>query len=204
MEIELKDVKKITDTKYLNMYCAKYSINGEETDYFIASRRPIENLAVQKAGKITADVVRIVPYYKINNEIFVVLTREFRFPLNDYIYSIPAGNIDKGESPEDAVAREVLEEIGAKTLSTHLLATPAYSSVGMTDECLTCYSAEVELTGTQHLDSGEIIEYFSIPFKDIPRFTTSEMHDFQAKLILQFFYYNTLENTRQKQIDLGK
>ena len=40
----------------------------------------------------------------------VLLEREFRYPLNSWCVSLPAGLIDAGESLEEAVARELSEE----------------------------------------------------------------------------------------------
>ena len=196
MEIKLIDINKVTDTKYLNLYSCKYQKDNDIIDYYIASRRKIENLSANNAGKIHTDVVRIVPYFFKDNELFVVLTKEFRYPLNSYVYSIPAGLIDQGETQEDAVKREVFEEIGGEVLSTKLLAGPSYASVGLTDEMLVSYMAEINLTNTQNLDGNEIIEYFVMPFKDIKRFADEKVYDFQAKVLLYLFYYEMLPNNK--------
>jgi 8-oxo-dGTP pyrophosphatase MutT (NUDIX family) len=42
----------------------------------------------------------------------IVLARQFRPPLQRQTLEMPAGGIESGESPEDAVAREVQEETG--------------------------------------------------------------------------------------------
>lgn len=196
MDIKLIDVNKVTDTKYLNLYACKYQKENDIVDYYVASRRKIENLSANNAGKIHTDVVRIVPYFFKDNELFVVLTKEFRYPLNSYVYSIPAGLIDQGETQEDAVKREVFEEIGGEVLSTKLLAGPSYASVGLTDEMLVSYMAEINLTNTQNLDGNEVIEYFVMPFKDIKRFADEEVYDFQAKVLLYLFYYEMLPNNK--------
>lgn len=196
MDIKLIDVNKVTDTKYLNLYACKYQKENDIVDYYVASRRKIENLSANNAGKIHTDVVRIVPYFYKDNELFVVLTKEFRYPLNSYVYSIPAGLIDQGETQEDAVKREVFEEIGGEVLSTKLLAGPSYSSVGLTDEMLVSYMAEINLSNTQNLDGNEIIEYFVMPFKDIKRFADEKVYDFQAKVLLYLFYYEMLPNNK--------
>lgn len=42
----------------------------------------------------------------------LVLIKEFRKPVGDYIYGLPAGLIDDGETPEEAAIRELFEETG--------------------------------------------------------------------------------------------
>ncbi len=42
----------------------------------------------------------------------LVLVHEYRFPIDDYIFSLPAGLIDPGETPGEAAAREMEEETG--------------------------------------------------------------------------------------------
>ncbi|MFR1167180.1 MAG: isochorismatase family protein [Adlercreutzia equolifaciens] len=55
------------------------------------------------------DAVCIVPLLPDGS---VLLEREFRYPLNSWCVSLPAGLIDAGESLEEAVARELSEETG--------------------------------------------------------------------------------------------
>src|SRR4051812_46880765 len=63
------------------------------------------------------------PYYAIarsdgviclllTDECEIVLARQFRPPLQRHTLEMPAGGIEPGETPEIAVAREVLEETG--------------------------------------------------------------------------------------------
>ena len=40
----------------------------------------------------------------------ILLIRQYRFGLQDYIYELPGGLIDKGEEPEEAARRELREE----------------------------------------------------------------------------------------------
>lgn len=42
----------------------------------------------------------------------IALTRQYRFPLDRWIYDLPGGAGNPGESPNDAAARECREEIG--------------------------------------------------------------------------------------------
>ena len=42
----------------------------------------------------------------------IVLIRQFRPAIGDWIWEIPAGTLEPGESPDECMAREVVEEIG--------------------------------------------------------------------------------------------
>lgn len=43
----------------------------------------------------------------------IVLVRQYRYPINKYIYELPAGLIDEGETSEQTAIREMKEETGA-------------------------------------------------------------------------------------------
>lgn len=59
----------------------------------------------------------------------LLLTREFRESRNEYVWFLPAGKIDQGETPEQAMQRELREEIGKRANTYRLLFTrPAGSS----------------------------------------------------------------------------
>lgn len=40
------------------------------------------------------------------------MIRQYRYPLDDYLYELPAGLIDEGEGPSEAAIREMKEETG--------------------------------------------------------------------------------------------
>lgn len=51
----------------------------------------------------------------------IMLTYQFRFPLNRWIYDLPGGAINKDESIEQAAVRECKEEVGIEPKKVHLL-----------------------------------------------------------------------------------
>jgi ADP-ribose pyrophosphatase len=53
----------------------------------------------------------------------VLLTRQHRYPVDAYLWELPGGMIDPGESPERCAARELHEETGHNVLGglTHVL-----------------------------------------------------------------------------------
>jgi len=58
---------------------------------------------------VTPDAVIIIPILKGNR---IVLERQYRKAVRKWIYELPAGGIEKGEKPIDAVKRELQEEVG--------------------------------------------------------------------------------------------
>lgn len=60
----------------------------------------------------------------------IVLIRQFRYAVNQWLWEFPAGSVDPGEQPEDAARRECHEEIGqlpdTVVRLSALLPTPGY------------------------------------------------------------------------------
>ena len=178
--------EKKTDNKYLNYYIVHYS---DGVSYCLASRRREEDLAVKNPNKLVADAVRIIPYFKKDGKLYVVLIREFRYPINNYIYGVPAGCVDRGENEEVTAIREVAEEIGARVKKIKKVAGPCYSSAGMSDEALSFFEAEVELDGKQQLEMTEDIEIKICPVDKLMDVLKSNNFGMQSRLQLESFYY---------------
>ncbi|MDO4557037.1 MAG: NUDIX hydrolase, partial [Lachnospiraceae bacterium] len=97
----------------------------------------------------------------------LVLIRQFRYPIGDYIYERPAGLIDEGETPDIAAIREYKEETGLtfKPLSLDFAITkPFYTTVGMTDESVA--SAFGYAVGTPSLKGLEENEDITVILAD--------------------------------------
>ena len=202
IKAKIKSLEKITDSKYLNLYRVIFDVNDKEIDYYIASRRSIDKLKVNTKEK-HADVVRLVPYVKKDGKIFAVVTKEYRFPINEYIYSTPVGNIDAGETPEQAGKREMMEEIGANVKRLIKIDDGAYSVVGMTDETIVCFIAEVENFEQQQLEPTEFISYQLVPIEELIQFADEKIDDIQAKYLFKMLAYEwKLQKYNENEIEL--
>ena len=190
---KIKSVEKLTNNKWLNLYQVNYQLDdNKQLSYYFASRRKESDVALMCDDKI--DAVRILPYYKKDGKIYVVLIKEFRYPINSYIYSTPAGLVDDGELPEEAAKREVSEEIGASVLNINLVQKGAYSSAGLTDEKIAVYEAEVVLDKSQNLGDGEDISFLCLPLENILDFVDNNNFGMQSALHLKMFYYKHIKN----------
>ena len=72
----------------------------------------------------------------------VVLIRQFRYPINGYVYEFPAGLVEPGEDMLDAGVREMQEETGLefRPVDAGAYSRPFFTTIGMTDEsCGTVY-----------------------------------------------------------------
>ncbi len=111
-----------------------------------------------------------------NNDI--ILIRQYRYPVSEAIYELPAGKLDTNEDPSRCAARELKEETGwsAGKLEklTALLTTP-----GFCDERLHIYLATELSEGRQKLEEGEeSIEVLRLPLREaVSMCTDGRIHD---------------------------
>ncbi len=68
----------------------------------------------------------------------VVLIRQYRYALDRWIWELPAGSVDPGESPEAAASRECHEEIGKVPRAITRLGA-FYPTPGYCDELMIYY-----------------------------------------------------------------
>ena len=95
----------------------------------------------------------------------VYLERQFRYPYRKVVTEIPAGKLEEGEDPFDAIRRELKEEIGAAAGRWDALGH-IMPSVGYTDEMLYLYLARDLTFGETHWDKDEYLEPFKLPFAE--------------------------------------
>lgn len=95
-----------------------------------------------------------------------ILVNEFRYPVG-YVLEIPAGNVDKGETPLKCAKRELLEETGYKAKKIeHLIRF--FPKLGYNTQIIDCYVAtELTKISEPNLDEDELITVKKIKFKKL-------------------------------------
>ena len=96
----------------------------------------------------------------------ILLVKQFRYPIKEIMFELPAGKLEAGEDPFEAAKRELEEETGycadKWTNLGYVCTSPGYS-----DEKLYLYKAE-DLKFTHcHPYDGEIIQAFEYKYDDV-------------------------------------
>lgn len=173
--------KRLAGSKWLSLYVREY---GENFNYYFCSRRKEEDVGVP--GYV--DAVRVLPYFEENGKIKVAIIKNYRYPLENETYELPAGLAEQGEDAKTCAIRETEEEVGAEVISIDD-GFGGYAGPGLADEFIKCYIAKVKLTKTQHLDETEVIKVKIIDVDEIPGLMKEDMFCLQSKLMLLAFYY---------------
>ncbi len=87
----------------------------------------------------------------------VVLVKQYRKAVEDFLLEIPAGKLEYDEDPLECVTRELKEETGYKSENIEFLCE-IYPSPGYTAEKIYIYLARNLIKGEQELDEGEYVE----------------------------------------------
>jgi ADP-ribose pyrophosphatase len=111
-----------------------------------------------------ADCIAAIP---IDAEGNVILVRQLREAVRKALLEIPAGGIDDGESPEDAVRRELQEEIGYYPHTVEKMGG-FYSTPGYCKEFLYIYLATDLEPRKLTAEDTDYIEIVRVPMHLIP------------------------------------
>jgi ADP-ribose pyrophosphatase len=126
--------QRLTDCKWLNLFQIDYvTAKGNAGSWIFASRKQPPRPGPEP---LTADAVVIIPLLKDGRSRWLVAIKEFRVPLGDYEYGLPAGLYDHNETAEEVARRELKEETGLDLSNILYVGPPVASSAGLSDEAV--------------------------------------------------------------------
>ncbi len=99
----------------------------------------------------------------VNNDGKVILVRQYRKAVDDFLLEIPAGKMEPREDPLECAKREFKEETGYSASSFYAL-SHCYTSPGFSNEKIYLFKAENLFKGVAEPDEDEYIELVEIPF----------------------------------------
>jgi 8-oxo-dGTP pyrophosphatase MutT (NUDIX family) len=112
----------------------------------------------------------------------VILIKQYRYPVNAFLWELPAGSVDEGESPEQAARRECHEEIGLVP-STIVRLSAMYPTPGYCDEEMVFFrvSGLEEIDEQAAVDEDEDIEAKVFELRDAREMIRrGEIHDMKT------------------------
>ncbi|MCI8292916.1 MAG: NUDIX hydrolase [Hespellia sp.] len=148
----LNSMKKTRNTPYLKNYTLNYTNSlGNEKIYEMVSNfdhECLEDIGKQVSGVAIAG--------RHNDQI--LLCKEFRMGVNQFVYNLPAGHIDEGEDAETCARRELYEETGLSILKILDILPPSYAAPDFSDILSWTVFAEVDGEFSDHTGADEWIE----------------------------------------------
>jgi len=176
-------IEKVKDGKYLKNYELTY-INkaGREKTYEIVSRKELK--VVEDIGKQPSGVSIIVT---MGGK--MLLLHEFRMGVNKKIYNLCAGMLEKDETIEQCIERELMEETGLKIKEVKQILPPSYSAVAISDTktYIAFVEAEEAYNTESHLSDNEDIVASFYTKEEVMQLL--QTHEFSSRAQLAAFYF---------------
>lgn len=128
--------KKLEESYRFARYRLYYKTeNNNEKTYEIISRN--KNLKhVKELQEEPTDSITLIMTNKEKDRI--LLNKEYRLAVADWVYNFPAGFIDEGETIEIAGARELYEETGLTLDHIEHISRDSYTAIGISNEKTAC------------------------------------------------------------------
>ena len=132
----IQNIQQKTHNRFLNYYeLEAVHRDGSVSPYYMTSRAKDASQLKAVTHQNRPDGVILYGVYGEEKD-RVVLIRQYRYPLGDYVYEFPAGLVEEGEEMGAAGVREMYEETGLTftPVDAGCYSRPFFTTVGMTDE----------------------------------------------------------------------
>ncbi len=170
--MELKE----TTVKRNDIYNGKI-LKVHVDDALTADGRPCKREVVDHPGGVC------VAALTDKNELLFV--RQFRYAYHEVCLELPAGKLEPGEDPFDAIQRELREETGC-TGKDWKFSGNMYPSPGYTNEVIRLWTCRIDRElGELDLDEDEAVEIERIPLeKAVEMVMNNEIPDAKSQILI--------------------
>ena len=178
------DIKLIHQVEYLSYYEIDYSDeSGHHKTYEIVSKKGSkfnnsDALSLETIGKDDIAIVLIV----LNpDHSKMLLLKEFRMGVNQYVYGQVTGFIDEGETDEQAAARELKEETGLDLVRIIDKLPGTFTCAPVADDKTIMFVCEAEGNIIESDNVNEEIHPFWVDKADVKKLLFDEKITFAAR-----------------------
>lgn len=184
-------VHKQTNNEFLNLYDMEaVNTKGKDFHYYFASRNDEDHIKIRTKSMQPEGIV--VYAVTAQSQPRLVLIRQYRYPVDAYIYELPAGLIDAGETPGMAAAREMKEETGLDfveyTGGKEFYRRPYFMGPGFTDETSAAVFGTVSGTvSNEFVEDSEEIQVILADKKEVERILSSERVSLRGAYLMMLF-----------------
>ncbi len=193
----IKNIKKCTDNRFLNFYeLSAERRNGKVYPYYMSSRaKDTKDLKINTHINSPDGVIIYSLYGEKQDR--VVLVKQYRYPIDNYIYEFPAGLVEPGEDMADAAIREMYEETGLTLTPLSVpegYTKPYFTTIGMTDEsCGTIFGYASGLPTNSHQEASEDIQIVLADREECKRILKEEHIAIKCAYMLMHFIHDTID-----------
>ena len=178
------DIKLIHQGEYLSYYEIDYSDeSGHHKTYEMVSKKGSkfnnsDALSLETIGKDDIAIVLIV----LNpDHSKMLLLKEFRMGVNQYVYGQVTGFIDEGETDEQAAARELKEETGLDLVRIIDKLPGTFTSAPVADDKTIMFVCEAEGNIIESDNVNEEIHPFWVDKADVKKLLFDEKINFAER-----------------------
>ena len=134
--MKYQGIRKVHEGKFITRYDVDYVTEaGHGKTYEIVSRNRNIRTLEELQNKAPDSVVLILTDESGER---LLISREYRMAMAQWIYNFPAGLIDPGETPVESAKRELWEETGLELVRVDDVLDNSYSAIGFSNERNIC------------------------------------------------------------------
>ena len=133
-------------------------------DHFVEpSGREARRDVIRHNGSV---VILAVDPAKHKKDPWIVIERQYRHAAGQYLWELPAGKLDAGETPIEGAKRELAEETGYSAKKWSPL-VEYYASPGFLGEAMKVFLAEGLVAGDAHPEEDEHIDFRLVKLSEV-------------------------------------
>lgn len=131
-EVRFDKIEKVHEGNFINRYNLSYTTQDNRKKIYEIISRNKDLKTIDDLRNQHTDGVVIIMNDESGQKI--LLNKEYRMAVGDYVYNFPAGLIDDMETPQEAAERELREETGLYIVEVKDRLFDSYSAIGFSNE----------------------------------------------------------------------